>query len=266
VAGDAPDADLPAGAANAVRRTIRMRVAYDGSGFHGWQTQPGVRTVQGVIEEALAPVLGEPVRLQGAGRTDAGVHARGQVASFVTAARIPARALPPVLDRRLPPDVRVHEARDASPEFDARRSAVGRHYAYRLLDAPDLLLERFAWRPARPPDAEGLARAAGALLGEHDFSAFRGAGGSPVSPRCRLTRASWSRWEGGLRFDVVADHFLYHMVRVLVGTSLALSGHPDPASAMAAIRDSRDRTRAGVTVPPHGLTLEAVDYGEDNTA
>lgn len=239
-----------------------MLVAYDGGGFHGWQSQPGVRTVQGVIEAALAPLLGEPVRVQGAGRTDAGVHARGQVGSFVTASPIPARALAPLLARRLPPDVRVREARDARGGFDARRSAVARHYAYRLLDAPDLMLERFAWRPPHPPDPEGLARAASALEGDHDFSAFRGAGGAPVSPRCRMLRASWSRWEGGLRFDVVADHFLYHMVRVLVGTSLALCDGPDPAAAMAAIRDRRDRARAGVTAPPQGLTLEEVHYPE----
>ena len=124
-------------------RTLKLTVAYDGTAFHGWQRQPGVRTVQGALEGALARVLGvEAIAVPGAGRTDAGVHARGQVASFACESSLPARAFPPLLGRELPPDVRVLHAEDAAPGFHARHSARARRYAYRLLAVPDVLRER----------------------------------------------------------------------------------------------------------------------------
>ena len=241
-------------------RTFRLVVAYDGTDFHGWQRQPGRRTVQGELETALADALGETVSLRVAGRTDAGVHARGQVTSFRAEARLPVAALVPVLRRRLPPDVRPVRAEIGADGFDARRSARARRYAYRLLTVEDVMWERFAWWPRRRPDAEGLERAVRPLQGEHDFSAFRAAGGTPGSPCCHVLRAGWSRWEGGLRFDVVADHFLYHMVRNLVGTALALMAERDPAGAMREIVASRSRHAAGATAPPQGLSLEEVFY------
>jgi tRNA pseudouridine38-40 synthase len=239
---------------------MMLVVAYDGSGFHGWQSQPERRTVQGVLEDALARVLGEPVRVTGAGRTDAGCHARGQVASFVTGASLPAHALPPTLNRALPDDVRIRSAAEAPEGFDARRSAVARRYAYRLLREDDVLLGRLAWHPRRRLDADGLERATGVLEGEHDFSVFRATGSTPTEPRCTVSRASWRAWEGGLQLDIIADHFLYHMVRGIVGTALAVQDEPDPAAAMRARVASRDRARAGATAPPQGLTLEAVFY------
>jgi tRNA pseudouridine38-40 synthase len=236
-------------------------IAYDGTAFHGWQRQPRHRTVQGVLEVALGEVLGGgPARVMGAGRTDAGVHARGQVASFSAPTRLPAAAFPPLLERRLPPDVRVRDAFEAIPSFDARRSARARRYAYRLLHEDDVLLGRFAWAPRPRRPAEALERAARALEGTRDFSALRGAGATPGTPVCRVMRASVSVWEGGLRLDVIADHFLYHMVRNMVGSLLAAAAAPDPAEAMRAILASRDRSRAGVTAPAHGLTLEQVYY------
>jgi tRNA pseudouridine38-40 synthase len=241
-------------------RNVRLVVAYEGSGFHGWQIQPGQRTVQGVLEEALRSVMGETVRLTGAGRTDAGVHARGQVATFSAAGTLPARALAPVVNRALPRDVRVREAADAPPGFDARRSALARRYAYRLLDREDLLLERIAWHPRRRIDEEVLIRCTRVLEGEHDFSSFRNTGSGEVTPRCRVFRADWRRWEGGPRLDIVADHFLYHMVRVIVGTAMAAADARDPERAMRDILGARDRRKAGVTVPPQGLCLEHVFY------
>ena len=235
-------------------------VAYDGTAFHGWQVQPGLRTVQGVLEEGLREVLGTTVTLAGAGRTDAGVHARGQVASFETDTVLPARALPPLLARALPGDVRVVSAAEAPPGFHARHSAVGRRYSYSLLAADDLLASRFAWRPSRLPAADALERSARALEGEHDFSAFRASGSGPTDPRCTVFRAGWTRWERGLRFDIVADHFLYHMVRSLVGTSLAAARDRDPLAAMTRVLESRTRAGVGVTVPARGLCLEQVFY------
>jgi len=244
-------------------RTVRLVVAYDGTGFHGWQTQPEMRTVQRSIEEVLADVLNEPdVRLHGAGRTDSGVHARGQVASFVTEAALPARAFAPLLNRRLPGDVRVREAADAPSGFHARHSARARRYAYRLLEREDVLIERFAWACRRRFDAERLDRATRCLEGEADFSAFQSTGSSPANPRCRVHRARWSRQRGGARLDIVADHFLYHMVRNIVGTALAAAASPDPAAAMREVLVSGSRARGGVTVPAHGLCLERVYYDE----
>jgi tRNA pseudouridine38-40 synthase len=241
-------------------RGIKLVVAYDGSGFHGWQRQPRERTVQGVLEDHLSALLEEPVKLTGAGRTDAGCHARGQVASFTTGRALPVAALPPELNRRLPDDVRVREARDVAQDFDARRTAIARRYAYRLLRADDLLLSRIAWHPRGAFDAEALARATAPLEGRHDFSAFQSTGSTPTVPLCDVTRASWRAWEGGVQLDIVSDHFLYHMVRSIVGTALALASETDPGAAMGACLAARDRRRAGPTAPPHGLCLEEVFY------
>lgn len=242
-------------------RTFRLTVAYDGTDFRGWQRQPGERTVQGVLEEALAALLGAPVAVRGAGRTDAGVHARGQVASFAAATTLPAAALPRALAPRLPRDLRVVAAAEAAPDFDARRSATARRYSYRLLRREDPLLERFAWRPRAWPEAAALRAATRPLEGRHDCSSFRSTGSSDTRPECDVSRAAWGEWEGGLLLDVAADHFLYHMVRTIVGTALAAAAAADPAGAMRAVLEARDRAVAGPTAPAHGLCLEEVSYG-----
>ncbi len=242
-------------------RTFRLTVAYDGTDFHGWQVQPGVRTVQGELERAVSEALELPgLRVHGAGRTDTGVHARGQVASFSARTALPARALPPLVGRRLPKDVHVVDAAEAPADFHARHSARARRYVYRLLDRDDVLWRRFAWHPGRLPELEALAASAVPLVGTHDCSSFRAVGSQPAEPVCRVDVARWSRWEGGLSFEVQADHFLYHMVRNLVGTALAAARTDDPAAATTAVREARDRARAGITAPPEGLCLEAVVY------
>ena len=240
--------------------TFRLDVAYDGTAFHGWQVQPGLRTVQGVLEEAVQKVLGEAVRLTGAGRTDAGCHARGQVASFTASTSLPATALAPLLRRYLPDDLQVPRAAAVENGFDARRSATARRYAYRLLDGRDVLLGRLAWHPRQRLDAERLAAAVRPLEGEHDCAAFAASGGAPGRTLCRVHRASWRRWEGGLQLDLVADHFLYHMVRNVVGTALLLMDRRAPGEAMAEVVASRARRRGGPTAPPQGLCLEEVFY------
>ena len=250
-------------------RTFRLVVAYDGTAFHGWQKQPGQRTVQGELEAALARVLEDPtVTVAGAGRTDAGVHARGQVASFRSTTRLPARAFPPLLCRELPRDARVVAADEQPDSFHARHSARARRYAYRLLAAPDLLEERYAWAPGRMPALAALQAAAEPLVGWHDCSAFQAVGNTPADPRCHILLARWEpcgapgEAGSGARFDVMADHFLYHMVRNLVGTSLDAAATDDPAAHMRSVHESRDRSRAGVTAPPEGLSLESVTYEE----
>jgi tRNA pseudouridine38-40 synthase len=212
------------------------------------------------MEGHLSEVMGEPVKVTGAGRTDAGCHARGQVASFTTAGRLPVAAIVPVLNRRLPVDLRVRAAAEAPAGFDARRSAVARGYVYRLLREEDVLLGRFAWHPRHPPDADALARATAPLVGEHDCATFQGAGSTPTVSVCRIQRASWRPWDGGVLLDIIADHFLYRMVRSIVGTVLALQDEADPARAMRERLASRDRSRAGTTAPAHALCLERVFY------
>jgi tRNA pseudouridine38-40 synthase len=240
-------------------RTFRLTVAYDGTDFRGWQRQPGARTVQGTLEEALGRVLEtQTVAVAGAGRTDAGVHARGQLASFSAETHLPARALPPLANRALPADVRVVAAAEEAAGFHARHSARARRYAYRLLAAPDLLHERYAWAPGPLPPLTALAASVEPLAGTHDCSSFQATGSSATDPVCRIHHARWSAEPAGYTFDVMADHFLYHMVRNLVGTSLAAAATADPAAALGAVLDSRDRARAGVTAPAHGLTLEQV--------
>jgi len=242
-------------------KTFRLTVAYDGTAFHGWQKQPGVRTVQGELEGALAVVLASSeVTVSGAGRTDTGVHARGQVASFRHDTHLPAGALPPLLRRVLPPDMRVTEAREAEPTFHARHSARARRYCYRLLTERDVLAERYAWAPPVLPPLAGLMASAGPLTGEHDCTAFQTASRTPADPICRVHVARWQAWADGVEFEVVADHFLYHMVRNLVGTSIVAAAMPDPAAHMRDVLESRDRRRRASPAPPHGLSLEQVYY------
>lgn len=239
---------------------MRLVVAYDGTDFHGWQRQPELRTAQGELERALSDLLGETIVTSAAGRTDAGVHARGQVVSFRTGTHLPVTALVPLLRRALPDDLQAVRADLPGDAFDARRSARARHYSYRLLDRDELLWRRYAWHPHGPVDGDALNVACRTLHGEHDFTALRSTGGSPGSPRCRVTRAHWSRWEAGWRLDVAADHFLYHMVRNIVGTALAAARTADPAGAMRSVIESLDRSSAGPTIPPQGLCLEEVSY------
>jgi tRNA pseudouridine38-40 synthase len=243
-------------------RTFKLVLAYDGSDFHGWQIQPGQRTVQGTVEDAIEAVLDTRVRVNAAGRTDAGCHARGQVASFRAESTLPAAALRPVLNARLPEDVRVSESTEVDEGFDARRSATARRYSYRLLDRDDVLLRRIAWYPGVSIELDRLARAMQPLEGDHDCAAFQATGSSKTVTRCCIHRAQWRRWDSGSMLDVVANHFLYHMVRNLVGTALAIADRSDPAAAMVAILASRDRRRAGPTAPPQGLCLEQVFYPE----
>jgi len=238
-------------------------VAYDGTDFHGWQVQPGARTVQGVLQQALSEALEEPMKVQGAGRTDAGVHARGQVASFTTERELPLRAFVPKLQRLLPRDLRVTSIAQRATGFHARHSARARRYAYRLLAKDDVLLQRHAWAPGHALDPARLERATRVLEGDHDCASFASAGNNSSTTRCRISRARWSRWEGGVQFDVVADHFLYHMVRTVVGTAIraARGGHPE--EAMRDVLAARSRDAAAVTVPARGLCLEQVFYPAD---
>ena len=240
-------------------RTVKLTLEYDGTDFVGWQVQPNGRSVQEVVEAALSRMLGEPVRVTGAGRTDAGVHAAGQVCSLRTEKRVPLKAFVLGMNSLLPPDVAVVEAADVAPDFDARRSASGKRYEYRIWNGPSRspLRRRRAWELFRPLDVAAMRAAARHLLGEHDFSAFR-ASDCPAKTTRRILRVLDVTGESGGEILVAAEAtaFLKHMVRNLAEVGM---GKRSPES-MPALLAGGDRTRAGVTAPPQGLTLVRVDY------
>jgi tRNA pseudouridine38-40 synthase len=234
--------------------TARLLLEYDGSDFGGWARQPGVRTVQETVEDALATVLRRELRLTVAGRTDRGVHARGQVASH-EGEPAPLRKV----NALLPHDVAVLASEPAPDGFDARRDARSRTYRYRLhtRSAPSPFEQgRALWWP-RPLDREMLDDCAAALLGSHDFTAFTPTETDHVRFQRDVFRAEWvQESDGVLAFWIEADTFMRHMVRVLVGTMLE-GMSPD---CFAELLAGRPRSQAGATAPPHGLYLESVAY------
>lgn len=242
--------------------TVRLDIEYDGSGFRGWARQPGLRTVQGELETALATVLREAVELTVAGRTDTGVHARGQVASFETPAE-PSADLARSLNGLGPDDVAVTAAAVVADGFDARRDARSRTYRYRLLArrAPSPFEQgRALWWPHKV-DRETLDACAAALLGSHDFTAFTPTQTDHVRFERDVFGAAWQEEsEDILTFEITADAFMRNMVRALVGTQLEVaSGRRTPAS-FAQLLHGAPRSAGGDTSPPHGLYLEKVSY------
>jgi tRNA pseudouridine38-40 synthase len=244
------------------RRNLRLLIEYDGTAYGGWQVQDNAPTVQGTIEAAIRAMSSEAVRLRAAGRTDAGVHARGQVANFYTEGSIPDAGWRKGLNSHLPPDVAIRDAVTAPLDFDARRHAHGKLYRYTIWNhetrAP--LQARFAWHVRRPLDAGAMQAAAAALVGRHDFSAFRAADCERVSTVRDLSRLAVARAGDEVTVEVTATAFLKNMVRIIVGTLVAAGHGALGPEELAAIRDAGDRTRAGVTAPPQGLCLEEVYY------
>ena len=244
---------------------IALGLEYDGSRFHGFERQPGRRTVQGEVEAALARIAAAPVRVVCAGRTDAGVHATGQVVHFDTAASRPVHAWVRGTNTYLPPDVTVLWARIVADGFHARFLALQRRYRYVIVNRdtrPALLAGRAAWE-YRPLDARLMRLAARHLAGEHDFSSFRAAGCQARHPVRRLHRIEVARTGDRIVIDVHANAFLQHMVRNIAGTLVAVgAGEHDP-DWVASVLAARDRRAAGVTAAPDGLYLVGVDYPEE---
>jgi tRNA pseudouridine38-40 synthase len=246
---------------------VRLDLGYDGTEFSGWATQPGRRTVCGVLEHALSVVLRDSVRLTVAGRTDAGVHASGQVAHVDLPHTAQIAELPRRLARFLPADVRVFSARMVPAEFDARFSALRRHYVYRVADAPYgahplRRLDTVSW--PRPLDPDLLNAAGARLLGEHDFVAFcrRREGATTIR---ELQRLDWTRdAEGVLLARVSADAFCHSMVRSLMGALLAVGEGRSAVDWPASLLAATTRPSSITVAPPHGLTLVGVDYPADD--
>ncbi len=246
----------------AIMRRLAMIVQYDGTAYHGWQRQPGLPTVQGTLEAELARLLGEAPAVDGAGRTDAGVHALGQVAAFSTGRDLAPGRIERALNSRLPDDVAVADAREVAPDFDPSRDAVSKHYRYRLYTgAPKPIFRRHvAWHWYRPLDVAPMQAAAQLLVGRHDFASFESRGSARENTVREVFSLDATRDADEVRVDVTGDGFLYRMVRNLVGTLTEVGRGHRPPEWVREVLVARDRTAGGPCAPPRGLCLMSVRY------
>lgn len=250
-------------------RHYKLVIEYDGSAYHGWQRQKDAVTIQETIEKAICLMTGGPVRLIASGRTDAGVHALGQVASFSARTRIPPEQFHRALNRLLPDDIAIHRVEAVSSTFHARYDAVQKTYRYHIRNHPfaSPIGRHYRWHVTRPLDLGAMAQAAALIEGTHDFRSFEATG----SPRSHTNRTVYSshiqeKEKGDIVFTITANGFLRYMVRNIVGTLVDVGLGKIRPEAFGAILSARDRRRAGVTAPPQGLFLVEVVYGEKRNA
>jgi tRNA pseudouridine38-40 synthase len=244
-------------------RTIKLLIEYDGTNYLGWQVQPKGVTIQGLIEEKLANLTGEPVHLTGSGRTDAGVHALGQVAHFKTTSRLDAQTIQRALNSLLPPDMVVRQVEEVGEGFHARRSSKSKVYEYRILNRHlrSAFYRGTAWHIPQTLNIMEMKKAARSLIGEDDFSSFQSVGSPKKTAVRNVTRAEWKRGRDGLlHFEIEANGFLKQMVRAIVGTLIEVGKGKITSEQFQRILDSRDRKQAGPTAPAHGLFLKEVKY------
>ena len=245
-------------------RNLRLILSYDGADLAGWQVQPGRTTVQGALASAIGRLSGENVLPQGSGRTDAGVHALAQVASFATASTIPVENWMKALNDNLPPSIRVLEVTEAAPEFHARKSARAKTYRYRILRAAICppFLARYVWHYPYPLEESAMVAAARVVVGERDFTSFAAVDPERMAASNVRTifASSWTREGEELIYTVRGNGFLHHMVRNLVGTFLLVGKGTVSLEDLRRILDARERTVAGATAPACGLYLVGVEY------
>ena len=241
---------------------FKLKLAYDGTAYHGWQKQPHLRTVQGVLEEVLIRLTRNPGKLIASGRTDAGVHALEQVASLSAETRLSSDDLLRAMNSLLPPDVVIREVSQVAEDFHARFSTKSKVYLYRIWGhrLPSPFYRRYSWHIPFPLDLAAMREGAGYLLGAHDFSAFRAAEGKDRNPQRTLLQLELVSEGDLLKFLVEADGFLHHMVRNIVGTLVEVGRGKIRPHRVKAILESMDRRQAGPTAPPQGLFLYQVNY------
>jgi tRNA pseudouridine38-40 synthase len=244
-------------------RNIKLILSYDGSDFSGWQTQPRVRTVQATLEEAIRQLTAvEKVHANASGRTDAGVHAIGQVVNFRTESKLPAHIIMRALNATLPHDVVISSATEVAEEFDANRHATRKLYRYVIYDGliPQLFLRKYSLQTGFRLDARAMQRASLCLLGQHDFRCFESHWPNRQTSVRTITHLAVNRFSDYIWIDVEADGFLYNMVRSIAGTLINVGRGFWPESEVVRILEAQDRDQAGPTAPPQGLFLMRVTY------
>jgi tRNA pseudouridine38-40 synthase len=243
-------------------RNIKLTISYDGGDFNGWQTQPGLRTVQETLENAIARLTGATVRINASGRTDAGVHAIGQVVNFYSNTRLDAEVLVRAINAHLPGDVVIRDAADMPQSFDANRDARRKLYRYVIHDGavPDPFLRRYCCHSRHRLDASAMWRAAEPIRGRHDFHSFETGWPNRMSSVRTVTHLAVNRFADWIWLDVEADGFLYNMVRAIAGTLINVGRGHWPETQVADILAAEDRRRAGPTAPAQGLFLVRVSY------
>lgn len=243
--------------------TYKMTIEYDGTGFHGWQVQPDCKTIQGAVEKALETVFKTKIRIIAAGRTDAGVHALGQVSSFRTEAQVDLSRIIPSLNALTPRGVAILDFCRVDNNFNARMKAVAREYRYYLLNrnAPCAIRRKYSWHFKKPLDLDEIKKCVSFILGEHDFSAFRAADCPAHSPICTMHLGTVEKGDDGfVTFRFVSSRFLKHMVRTLVGTLNMVGTGKISSEEFLQIFRGLDRTLAGPSIEPAGLFLHKVYY------
>ena len=243
--------------------TYRLTLAYDGSRYNGWQKQGNTKnTIQEKLETLLTRLIGEEIEAAGSGRTDAGVHAMGQVVSFHTSTRQDCTSLLADIRRYLPEDIGALELTEAAPRFHARLNAVGKTYVYRIWnsDAPNVFERKYMYTVPEALNLSAMEAAASELIGTHDFMSFCANKRMKKSTVRTIESIQMAQFGNELRITVTGDGFLYNMVRILVGTLLEVGTGKRSADSMPALLDAKDRSLAGYLVPPHGLRLEKVFY------
>lgn len=261
-----------------MERNFLLKIEYDGSGFSGWQRQPEVRTVQGELEAALSQVMGKPVQIHGTSRTDAGVHALGQQASFSGEFGIPTERIAQAINNRLAGkgggigkigrvgDVRILSVSEMPAEFHARFSSLGKRYRYLIGNSPetDIFRRKYCYQVQEPLDAAAMQKAAGYLVGTHDFACFQASGSTPRETTVRTIYSLTVNRQGqDIVLEVTGDGFLYNMVRIITGTLVEVGLGRRKPEEMTGILESCDRQKAGHTAPPEGLYLAEVFFDED---
>ncbi len=241
-------------------RNLKLLLAYEGCNYHGWQYQENAPTVQAVVETALRKLSGENVRVMASGRTDAGVHARGQVINFKTTSKLAPDVFVQGMNALLPPDIRVLHAEEVHPEFHARFSARRRTYQYFLTLKPRVLERRFCWECHYPLNLDLLYGLADKIMGDHDFGAFARKNAQAEHKRCLVYESAWREERGFHIYRVTANRFLHGMVRTLVGTMVDVARGRFSTPDFDRIMASRDRTQAAAAAPARGLILEEVEY------